>query len=140
MNLMNIKDYTDDDTNDFKLYIYELITFSGVQHEVIIIALKYIERLSKNKSLKFFSEYSLFLICLIMADIYINDKSWSLKAWSHHSGIPLKYCLKIKLDFLNMICYDLIVSNEEYEKFLLVVSMIKPETNYLFTEFNTCMV
>lgn len=102
----------------FPTYIYNVL--KPISHKitlsVIYCALNYINKLScisNNKTP--FSEYKVFIISMHLADIQLNDKSYSLSLWSNLSGFCINDIKYMRRDFLRLLDYNINISQEEYK-------------------------
>ena len=59
-------------------------------------------------------EYRLFTVALVLANKYLDDNSYSNKAWSEVTGLELHKINIMELEFMKFIDYSLLVKEREY--------------------------
>jgi hypothetical protein len=102
---------------DTEKYIHHLLEYSveNVNIHVVVSALIYLSRYCDYnrpsiQAQDFYSEPSIFLIALTIADTYNNDIPFTMESWAALAGLPLKECLRCRDHFLQTIEYDLKIS------------------------------
>lgn len=100
---------------------------------VIYCAFYYIHRLSllspQGKAPK--SEYRIFLIALILADIHTNDNPFSISVWSQLSRFSCAEIIQMRREFLKLLNYNLNISPEELTIFVKKIHLM-----YQLNSFN----
>jgi hypothetical protein len=85
-------------------------------------------------------EYRLFTIAIVLANKYLDDNSYSNKAWSDVTGLELRKINIMELEFMKYIDYSLLVKEREYVVWIkwlenhIKILMIPPAAAY----FNGC--
>jgi len=107
--------------SDFKYFVLRCIDGMHIDIVSILIALKYIARLSRACSGYFKgyrSEVNVLIIGLMVATKYSNDISYNNKCWSDLTGIELQYLNKMELEFLRLLNFQLLINEREYLQWL----------------------
>ncbi|KAK9703535.1 hypothetical protein K7432_010671 [Basidiobolus ranarum] len=105
----------------FKNYCRNMLLTTKVSSSVIILALKYIQRLKfLNTELhgQPGSEIRIFTVALVLANKYLDDKVLNKRMWSRVSGIEIKELNRMELEFLASIEYRLMVTKDDYFNWL----------------------
>ena len=102
-----------------KDYLIQLYKFSKPNISTIIITLIYIDRFCdyNNFTLTKFNIYKLILTSFIVASKYNEDIIYLMDFYSKIGGVPLQMLLKLELEFLFMIKFDLYVKEELYYQY-----------------------
>jgi hypothetical protein len=119
-------------SNDFVYYTKYLLETMQVSCSTALLSLYYLNRLRQHlfvpgtfKSVSIQAskyqyrrdpklEYRLFTISLILANKYLDDNSYSNKAWSEVTGLDLRKVNIMELEFMKYIDYTLLVKEKEY--------------------------
>ncbi|CAG8537816.1 11134_t:CDS:2 [Funneliformis mosseae] len=108
---------------DFKEFGYKLIKTTDCLGPVVIIMLKYVQRiLSSGKDFDIYPydpEFVLLVVGLILAHKWLEDSTYSNKSWSEMSGIPLELLGNMERDFLSILDNSIYISEQEYNNWLL---------------------
>ncbi|KAJ3372559.1 hypothetical protein HDU91_003257 [Kappamyces sp. JEL0680] len=97
-------------------------TTNNVTAPVILTSLLYVSRYVQNT--KFYgpiqqgSEVKIWVTALMLADAVINDAAYAVKSWSDVTKIPVQECIKMRQVFLEIISYDLHVSEVQYDAWI----------------------
>ena len=102
-----------------KDYLIQLYKFSKPNISTIIITLIYIDRFCdyNNFILTKYNIYKLILTSFIVASKYNEDIIYLMDFYSKLGGVPLQILLKLELEFLFMIKFDLYVKEELYYQY-----------------------
>ncbi|ORX93185.1 hypothetical protein K493DRAFT_302817 [Basidiobolus meristosporus CBS 931.73] len=107
---------------DFRLRasIERILHTSGVSPSVLLLALKYIQRVTKNPQIRISGyERQLFVVAVILAHKVLEDDTYTNSSWSHISGISVSELTSFEQSFLFAIGFDLFVSEIEFTQWLL---------------------
>ncbi|KAK9762897.1 hypothetical protein K7432_010909 [Basidiobolus ranarum] len=108
-------------SNLFKTHCQNLLIVTQVSSSVIILALKYIQRVkAAHPELQGQpgSEVRIFTMAVLLANKYLDDKTFHNQFWSNVTGIPVEEITRMEVEFLASIQYQLFVSKEEYFSWL----------------------
>ncbi|ORX95528.1 hypothetical protein K493DRAFT_187653, partial [Basidiobolus meristosporus CBS 931.73] len=108
-------------SDTFKNYCRSMLLTTKVSSSVVILALKYIQRLKfLNAQLQGQpgSEIRIFTVALVLANKYLDDKVLNKRMWSRVSGIAIKELNRMELEFLASIQYRLMVTKDDYFNWL----------------------
>jgi hypothetical protein len=64
------------------------------------------------------SEYKLWIVSLMLADVELNDAAYAVKSWSQVSLIPIPELIHLRLVFLETIQYKLHVTERQYSNWI----------------------
>ncbi|ORX91789.1 hypothetical protein K493DRAFT_317048 [Basidiobolus meristosporus CBS 931.73] len=104
-------------SNLFKNYCQKLLLITQVSSSVILLALKYIQRVKATHPQlqgQPGSEIRIFTMAVLLANKYLDDKTFHNQFWSNVAGIPVEEITRMEVEFLASIQYHLYVSKEEY--------------------------
>lgn len=99
-------------------YLRRIIKYTRIEFSTLILSMIYIDRICKEKV--FLNEYNihrLMFISIIMAYSYNEDRIFDNKYLCLVSGVSLKEMLALEHDFLDLIEFNLYVSNNDFEKY-----------------------
>lgn len=101
----------------FKKFCLKVLTATQLSSSVILLALKYIQKLLKNNPSihgQQGSEFRLFTVSLMLANKFLDDNTFTNKTWSEVTGINVKEINVMEMEFLNQVQFSLFVSEAEY--------------------------
>jgi Cyclin len=104
----------------FEKSILEILTSTqnNVNCPVILISLLYISRYCEK--IKYYGpipkscELKLWITALMLADATMNDAAYATKSWSLVTKIPIQECIRMRRVFLQVVNYDLHVTEVQY--------------------------
>jgi Cyclin len=103
-----------------KQYLKRLEQYMKCSIEAYIIALIYLDRLTtRNKEivLNIYCIHRLFLVSLVVALKFFDDKYYKNAYYSKVGGIPNAELNELEVSFLVCLDFNLFVSTEEYENY-----------------------
>jgi hypothetical protein len=112
---------TTQDTSLFEKYISTVLQCStnNVTAPVILTSLLYISRYrQKQQFIPQESEYKLWIVALMLADVELNDAAYAVKSWSQVSLLPIQELIHLRRVFLETIQYDLHVTEIQYSNWI----------------------
>lgn len=96
-------------------FIQETLKRSRTSYSTFQVALYYLILVKQSeKRYKMTCGRRAFLTALILASKYLQDKSYSLTAWSKISGLSVKELFKNEMEFLDIVNYKLHIEHEIY--------------------------
>ncbi|KAI9240979.1 MAG: cyclin-domain-containing protein [Podila humilis] len=101
----------------FKKFCLKVLSATQLSSSVILLALKYIQKLLKNNPSihgQQGSEFRLFTVSLMLANKFLDDNTFTNKTWSEVTGINVKEINVMEMEFLNQVQFSLFVSEAEY--------------------------
>ena len=82
-------------------------------------------------------EYRLFTVSVILANKYLDDNSYSNKAWSDVTGLELRKINIMEQEFMKYVDYNLVVVRTEYSAWVnwleMYIGSVMPATATLFS-------
>lgn len=93
--------------------------------QTVLISLFYCCTALSLKTTLFSCNYRLWIASLILADLYLNDNSYTCQSWSEVSGLEAKECAHIKTLLLRMLGWSLEVSTFAYSCWLDKLSLLQ---------------
>ncbi|CAC35180.2 cyclin Pas1 [Schizosaccharomyces pombe] len=108
-------------------FLYETIRRSRVDYTTLLLALYYFIRFRDAASSKptnyipLLCGRRLFLVCLMAATKFLQDRSFSNRAWSRLSGLPVDKLLVLEYMFYQCIDYRLVVPKHIFARWSLLV-------------------
>jgi hypothetical protein len=112
---------TTQDTGAFEKYISTVLQCSSnnVTAPVILTSLLFISRYrEKQQFIPQESEYKLWIVSLMLADVELNDAAYAVKSWSQVSLLPIQELIHLRRVFLETIQYDLHVTEFQYSNWI----------------------
>ncbi|CAB4416675.1 unnamed protein product [Rhizophagus irregularis] len=107
---------------EFKEFGYKLIKSTDCLGPVIVIMLKYVQRIIlSGKDFDIYPyepEFVLLVVGLILSHKWLEDSTYSNKSWAEMSGIPLELLGNMERDFLYILDNSIYISEEEYNRWL----------------------
>ncbi|KAF9899067.1 hypothetical protein BX616_003312 [Lobosporangium transversale] len=101
----------------FKKFCLKVLSATQLSSSVILLSLKYIQKLLKNNPSihgQQGSEFRLFTVSLMLANKFLDDNTFTNKTWSEVTGINIKEINVMEMEFLNQVQFSLFVSEAEY--------------------------
>ncbi|KAF9971458.1 hypothetical protein BGZ65_010415 [Modicella reniformis] len=101
----------------FRKFCLKVLTATQLSSSVILLSLKYIQKLLKNNPSihgQQGSEFRLFTVSLMLANKFLDDNTFTNKTWSEVTGISVKEINVMEMEFLNQVQFSLFVSEAEY--------------------------
>ncbi|KAF9189217.1 hypothetical protein BGZ50_000909 [Haplosporangium sp. Z 11] len=101
----------------FKKFCLKVLSATQLSSSVILLSLKYIQKLLKNNPSihgQQGSEFRLFTVSLMLANKFLDDNTFTNKTWSEVTGINVKEINVMEMEFLNQVQFSLFVSEAEY--------------------------
>ncbi|KAF9414162.1 hypothetical protein BGZ76_004918 [Entomortierella beljakovae] len=101
----------------FRKFCLKVLSATQLSSSVILLALKYIQKLLKNNPSihgQQGSEFRLFTVSLMLANKFLDDNTFTNKTWSDVTGINVKEINVMEMEFLNQVQFSLFVSEAEY--------------------------
>ncbi|GJJ73806.1 hypothetical protein EMPS_06164 [Entomortierella parvispora] len=101
----------------FKKFCLKVLSATQLSSSVILLSLKYIQKLLKNNPSihgQQGSEFRLFTVSLMLANKFLDDNTFTNKTWSDVTGISVKEINVMEMEFLNQVQFSLFVSETEY--------------------------
>ncbi|KAG0256645.1 hypothetical protein BGZ95_005444 [Linnemannia exigua] len=96
---------------------HQVLSATQLSSSVILLSLKYIQKLLKNNPSihgQQGSEFRLFTVSLMLANKFLDDNTFTNKTWSDVTGINVKEINVMEMEFLNQVQFSLFVSEAEY--------------------------
>ncbi|KAF9946463.1 hypothetical protein BGZ70_003210 [Mortierella alpina] len=101
----------------FRKFCLKVLSATQLSSSVILLSLKYIQKLLKNNPSihgQQGSEFRLFTVSLMLANKFLDDNTFTNKTWSDVTGISVKEINVMEMEFLNQVQFSLFVSEAEY--------------------------
>ncbi|KAI7831127.1 cyclin-domain-containing protein [Gamsiella multidivaricata] len=101
----------------FRKFCLKVLSATQLSSSVILLSLKYIQKLLKNNPSihgQQGSEFRLFTVSLMLANKFLDDNTFTNKTWSEVTGISVKEINVMEMEFLNQVQFSLFVSEAEY--------------------------
>ncbi|KAK9719443.1 hypothetical protein K7432_004779 [Basidiobolus ranarum] len=106
----------------FQDFIEQILLNSGASPSVLLLALKYIQRVTKAAQLPITGfEHHMVVVAIMLAHKVLEDDSFTNISWSQISGINVQELTNFEHSFLIAVSFDLFVSEIEYTQWLLYV-------------------
>jgi hypothetical protein len=121
-----IKRLDDNNTKTLLSFIEQVLFHSKVELSVVILSLKYTQRLRDFKirtdaynasNLTFRDQGMLFLLSIMLAHKFTNDVPYNQKSWAILSGLSKLELSRAEMAYLKMIDYSLSVSPSDFTDF-----------------------
>jgi len=99
-------------------YLQRIIKYVKIEFSTLIVAMIYIDRICREKVfLNEFNIHRIMLISIYMAYIYNEDCVFDNKYLALVSGLSKAEMMTLQEDFLDLIEFNLYVSDEEFEQY-----------------------
>ncbi|RHZ88340.1 hypothetical protein Glove_23g102 [Diversispora epigaea] len=103
----------------FKKFCTEIISKSPISETTVFLSLKYVQRyIKKGNNLNFNNEYQLFVIALMLANKWHNDKIYATKFWAELSHISQADIDTLEISFLKSLNFKMHITGEKYSFWL----------------------
>ncbi|TPX62612.1 hypothetical protein PhCBS80983_g00399 [Powellomyces hirtus] len=121
----------------FRGYVEHLLSTTKVSSSVIVLALKYLQRISANRHLirgtsplvTLADSYKLaFTVSLVLANKFADDERFTNMAWASVADFDVDVLNRAELDALDAIQWKLTVDEGEYTKWIETVSLFASST------------
>src|SRR4029078_7561773 len=102
---------------------------NNVTPSVIVTSLLYVSRYCQRlASYGLLSppnaEIQVWTTALMLADVSLNDAAYAVKSWAQVTSIPTDECIRMRKKFLEMIKYDLQVTELQYATWISALQQI----------------
>ena len=100
-------------------YIERLFKYSKVSENTMILVLIYIDRICANHkiNLNYYNIHKIILASFIVTIKFHEDDYYSLTFYAKLGGVTIKEINNLEYEFLNLIDFNLFVSDELYDKY-----------------------
>ncbi|KAJ3013728.1 mitochondrial escape protein 2 [Thoreauomyces humboldtii] len=121
----------------FRAFVEQVLSTTKVSSAVIVLALKYLQRLSRNRHLISKSSVLItspdscrlaLIVTLVLSNKYSDDERFTNAAWAGVAGIDVDVLNRAELEALDAIQWTLTVSEEEYTRWIEIVSTFASNT------------
>ncbi|KAI8896771.1 hypothetical protein BC833DRAFT_596290 [Globomyces pollinis-pini] len=109
----------------FRKYIDTILsqTSNNVTSPVIFVSLLYVSRYMEcakyyNYPKSSINPVKLWTTALMLADVTLNDAAYAVKSWSQVTEIPVRECIYNRKCFMELIKYDLNVTEVQYAEWI----------------------
>jgi hypothetical protein len=102
-------------------YVRRIIRYGGASPCCLVIGLIYLERLQRrvdSASLTMHNMQRLFLVSVMTAAKFLDDRYNSNKVWAQVGGIPTAELNQLEMLFLFRLSFSLYISREEYDAYI----------------------
>jgi hypothetical protein len=86
--------------------------------QMVLVSLLYCNEAFSQRSTFFSCHYRLWIASMMLADIYLNDNSYTSVSWAEVSGLAARECAYIKTALLQMLGWSLEISTQQYSHWL----------------------
>lgn len=103
-----------------KDYLARIAKYSNCDETIFILSLIYIDRLMQNNptySLDILNIHRYIIASTIVATKYINDFFYSNNHYARIGGVSIEELNALEIEFLNLIKFDLYISDELYQQY-----------------------
>jgi hypothetical protein len=107
-------------------YISRILNYAYCSESAYIISLIYLDRLLNMYGRSYYNHRSFhrfYITSILIATKYIDDYYLSNKYYARIAGVPVRELNLLESKFLSYIQYDLYVSDEEFNKYLEMISL-----------------
>ncbi|RHZ69462.1 hypothetical protein Glove_283g39 [Diversispora epigaea] len=95
-----------------------IFTLTKLSSETVFISMKYFQKFLTNNNGINFGLKKTYLISLIIADKYHNDRKFSQKVWTKITEIPLKMINDMELTFLKCLNFEVYINGSEHKDWI----------------------
>lgn len=102
---------------EFEFFICNILRRTGLSSIVLLLALKYIHKLRTaypTVSPTAGAEYRLFSVAMILANKYLDDKTFTNKTWATLTAMSINEVNIMEREFLSILNFDLTVNEREF--------------------------
>eukprot|EP01095_Lingulamoeba_sp_RSL-Kostka_P004471 TRINITY_DN1571_c0_g1_i1.p1 TRINITY_DN1571_c0_g1~~TRINITY_DN1571_c0_g1_i1.p1 ORF type:complete len:245 (+),score=27.00 TRINITY_DN1571_c0_g1_i1:83-736(+) len=113
-----------------KDYLVRIAKYSNCNETIFILSLIYIDRLMQNNpsySLDILNIHRYIIASSIVATKYINDFFYSNNHYARIGGVSIEELNALEIEFLNLIKFDLYISDELYQQYYNGLSNTNPK-------------
>ncbi|ORX82846.1 hypothetical protein K493DRAFT_307743 [Basidiobolus meristosporus CBS 931.73] len=120
-----------------RTYVEQVILNSGASPSVLLLALKYIQRITKGAHLRTIdSLHHAVVVAIMLAHKVLEDDSFTNASWSWISGIEVGELTTVEQTFLVAIGFDLFVSEVEFTQWVLYIEQYLRFSRYAYGILN----
>ncbi|PFH62285.1 hypothetical protein XA68_14280 [Ophiocordyceps unilateralis] len=108
--------------DQFRKWVYNVLTTTQVTQNVIILALLFIYRLKMSTPQikgRAGSEYRLLTVALMLGNKFLDDNTYTNKTWAEVSCFAVQEIHVMEVEFLSNMRYNLLASKDEWEGWLV---------------------
>ena len=112
------------DNYDFEDLFKFCIKILKINDNLLVLIMMYIDKIIANGKFILCEKNinKLFYTCLMITQKYYEDNSFNNKAYANLVGINCEELLKMEMEFMNMINFELFIKGEEFEKYKQKIS------------------
>ena len=124
-NKANINDVSSNlDNYDFEELFRICVKILKINDNLLVLIMMYIDKIIENGKFILCEKNinKLFYTCLIITQKYYEDNSYNNKAYAKFVGISCNELLKMEMEFMNMINFELFIKDEDFEKYKQKIS------------------
>lgn len=111
-------------SREFELFICNILKKTGLSSLVLLLALKYIHRLRlayPGVCPTSGSEYRLFSVAMILANKYLEDRTFTNKTWASLTAMPISEVNIMEREFLTILDFNLGVNEVEFSSWISAI-------------------
>ena len=111
-------------SREFELFICNILKKTGLSSIVLLLALKYIHRLRlayPGVCPTSGSEYRLFSVAMILANKYLEDRTFTNKTWASLTAMPISEVNIMEREFLTILDFNLGVNEVEFSSWISAI-------------------
>ncbi|RCI16377.1 hypothetical protein L249_2457 [Ophiocordyceps polyrhachis-furcata BCC 54312] len=108
--------------DQFRKWVYNVLSTTQVTQNVIILALLFIYRLKMSTPQikgRAGSEYRLLTVALMLGNKFLDDNTYTNKTWAEVSCFAVQEIHVMEVEFLSNMRYNLLASKGEWEEWLV---------------------
>ncbi|PHH58882.1 hypothetical protein CDD80_1940 [Ophiocordyceps camponoti-rufipedis] len=108
--------------DQFRKWVYNVLSTTQVTQNVIILALLFIYRLKMSTPQikgRAGSEYRLLTVALMLGNKFLDDNTYTNKTWAEVSCFAVQEIHVMEVEFLSNMRYNLLASKDEWEGWLV---------------------
>jgi hypothetical protein len=105
----------------FKKWVYNVLSTTQVTQNVILLALLFIYRLRKSTPQikgRAGSEYRLLTVALMLGNKFLDDNTYTNKTWAEVSSFAVSEIHVMEVEFLSNMRYNLLTSAAEWDRWV----------------------
>ncbi|RHZ78597.1 hypothetical protein Glove_159g24 [Diversispora epigaea] len=99
-----------------------IFTLTKLSSETVFISMKYFQKFLENDNGINFGLKRTYLISLIIADKYHNDRKYAQKVWTKITEIPLKMINEMELTFLKCLNFEIYINGSEHMDWIICLA------------------
>lgn len=111
-------------SREFELFICNILKKTGLSSIVLLLALKYIHRLRlayPGVAPTTGAEYRLFSVAMILANKYLEDRTFTNKTWASLTAMPITEVNIMEREFLTILDFDLCINEIEFSNWISAI-------------------